>query len=123
MGKIIVGVVAGFIVWTVLWLGSHAIIVGVAPALAPAEDLSNIPPAYLVIKLVLSFIFSIASGYVAATLARENSRAPLFLGILLLLVGIMFQAAAWNQIPLWYHIPFLLLLLPMAVLGGKIRKT
>ena len=69
------------------------------------------------------FVFSIAAGYVAATLAKENSRSPLYLGVLLLLVGIAFQAAAWNRIPLWYHLPFLLLLIPMSVLGGKLRTT
>lgn len=121
MGKIIVGVIAGFIVWTVLWLGSNAVIVGVAPSLAPSEDLSNVPTNYLIIKLVSSIIFSIVAGYVAAMLAKENSKSPLYLGVLLLLVGIAFQAAAWNQIPLWYHVSFLLLLIPMTIVGGKLR--
>ncbi len=122
MGKIVIGVIAGFIVWTILWLGSDAVIAGVAPNLAPSADLSNIPSSYLIIKLVLSFVFSIAAGYVAAMLAKENSKSTLYLGVLLLLVGIFFEAAAWNQIPLWYHITFLLLLIPMTILGGKLKK-
>lgn len=123
MGKIVIGVIAGFIVWTILWLGSDAVIVGVAPSLAPSADLSSVPTNYLIIKLVSSIIFSIVAGYVAAMLAKENSKSPLYLGVLLLLVGIAFQVAAWNQIPLWYHIPFLLLLIPMAIVGGKLRKV
>lgn len=122
MGKIIIGVIAGFIVWTLLWLGSDAIIAGVAPSLAPSEDTSNVPTNYLIIKLVSSIIFSIAAGYVAAMLAKENVKSPLYLGVLLLLVGIFFEAAAWNQIPLWYHLIFLILLIPMTILGGKLKK-
>lgn len=123
MGKTIIGVIVGFIVWTILWLGSDAVIRAIAPDMVPGEDLSNISTTYLLIKLVSSVIFSIVSGYVAAMLAHESAKTTLYLGILLLLVGIFFQSAAWNQIPLWYHLLFLLLLIPMTILGGKLRKA
>lgn len=123
MGKIIIGVLVGFIVWTILWLGSDAIIRAIAPDVAPDEDLSNISSTYLIIKLVSSVFFSIISGYIAAMTANENVKSSLHLGILLLLVGIFFQAMAWNQIPLWYHLLFLILLIPMTILGGKLRQS
>ncbi len=122
MGKIILGAVAGFIVWTVLWLGSDGIITALMPGLAPNADLSVVPSSYLVIKLVSSFIFSIIAGFVAALIAKESMLSTAILGILLLLTGLFFQISAWNQIPLWYHIPFLLLLIPLAILGGKLKK-
>lgn len=123
MGKTVIGIIAGFIFWTVLWLGSDAVIVALAPDLSPGDDLSKLSTSYLTIKLVSSMIFSIIAGYAAALVSGENSRSPYYLGALLLLVGIAFQASAWNQIPLWYHAAFLLLLAPMAVAGGKFRNT
>jgi hypothetical protein len=122
MGRIILGAIVGYIVWTVLWLGSDEIIKALMPNLAPSADLSVIPNAYLVIKLISSFILSIISGFLAVLIAKEVTLSTAILGILLLLTGLFVQISAWNQIPLWYHIPFLILLIPMTILGGKLKK-
>ncbi len=121
MGKVIAGFVVGFIVWTILWLGSDLLIVSF-PTLAPSGDLEIIPTNYLLIKLASSVIFSIIAGLVAAWISGETTKAPLILGIMLLIVGLMFQISQWKPIPVWYHLLFLALLLPMAILGGKLRK-
>ena len=70
-----------------------------------------------------SILISIMAGYLAAVIAGENSKAPLWLGVLLLLFGLMIQLMAWSYLPLWYHLIFLLLLIPMSVLGGRLRST
>jgi uncharacterized membrane protein (DUF485 family) len=75
----------------------------------------------LILGLVRSVIFSIIAGFVAALIARENTKSPITLGVLILLFGIFTQWIYWNYVPLWYHIPFLLLLIPMTILGGRIR--
>ena len=79
--------------------------------------------AVLIALLIKSFIVSLISGFIAALIAGENTKSTLALGVLLLLFGIFVQAGYWNYMPLWYHIPFLILLIPMTVLGGKFRKT
>ena len=58
-----------------------------------------------------------------AFIARGNRNAPLGLGILLFLFGAMVQAMAWNYIPIWYHVIFLALLIPMSILGGRLKRT
>jgi len=35
---------------------------------------------------------------------------------------LIFQSMAWNLLPLWYFIVFLLLLIPMAVAGGRLKR-
>jgi hypothetical protein len=40
---------------------------------------------------------------------------------LLLLTGIFVQASVWTLMPIWYHVPFLALLVPIAVIGGRAR--
>ena len=77
----------------------------------------------LLIHLVLSVIVSFISGYIAALVSGENKRSPLWLGVVLLLVGILVEAAYWSYIPIWYHLLFLVLLVPVTVAGGKLRKT
>ena len=58
-------VVAGFGLWTVLWLASNA---GLAAGLPDAfrEDGSVESSGVLMVILVLSVLFSIAAGYVTA---------------------------------------------------------
>ena len=132
MGKIILGVVAGVVVWSILWVGSDLVLMTISPdwygkhqtdleAAANNKTLFMSDSLVLIIALIRSMIFSIVSGYLAASIARENIKSTLGLGILLLLFGIYIQSIFWNNAPLWYHIPFLALLIPMTILGGKIR--
>lgn len=133
MVRIILGVIVGFIVWTAFWIGSDAVLSVLSPdwgktsadfqAAAENKTPYALSSTVLVLLLIKSFITSIVSGFAAAAIARENTKSTLGLGILLLIFGIFIQAAYWNYMPLWYHIPFLLLLIPMTILGGKFKKT
>ena len=133
MLRIIVGVIAGFLVWSILWVGSDAILAAVSPDwyarhLTELDEAARNRTAYtanstiLVLALIRSLICSIAAGYVAALIAKENTKSTLGLGVLLLLFGIFIQSIYWNYVPLWYHIPFLLLLVPMTILGGNFKR-
>ena len=132
MVRIILGVIVGFIVWSILWVGSDAIFSWISPDWGKTsaefrEAAANNTPytlssTVLLALLVKSFIVSIISGFITALIARENTKSTLILGILLLLFGIFVQASHWNYMPLWYHIPFLILLIPMTILGGRLKK-
>ena len=121
MVRNMLSVLAGFAVWTVLWLTSNAAMVAAVPS-AFAEDGSTSSAGILVLFLVFSVVFSIVAGYLCATLARQKPmRLVWILGALLLAVGIFVQLQFWDVMPLWYHLIFLVLLLPATVLGAKIQ--
>ncbi len=133
MVRIILGAIAGFIVWSILWVGSDEILMRISAdwygkhhneLKAAVEDRTAFmsDSTILLIGLVRSIIFSIIAGFTAASIAKENSKSTLAAGILLLLFGIFIQSIFWNYAPLWYHISFLVLLIPMTVLGGKLKK-
>ncbi len=133
MVRIILGAIAGFIVWSILWVGSDEIFMRLSPAWygkhhnelkAAVENQTAFmsDSTILIIGLIRSIIFSLIAGFVAASIAKENSKSTLAAGILLLLFGIFIQSIFWNYAPLWYHIPFLVLLIPMTILGGKLKK-
>jgi len=62
----------------------------------------------------------VMAGALAALVAGENSRSPLVVGLVLLALGILKAVMSWQYVPIWYHIIFTAILLPMAVLGGKL---
>ena len=74
----------------------------------------------LLTQLVFGTIVSVMAGAIAALIAGETSKAPLFAGILLLLMGIAKAAMSWQYVPVWYHVVFTAMLLPLAFLGGKL---
>jgi len=130
MIRIILGVIAGFIAWLFVWVVSEKIISVVWPAFgahqkAFEEAIKNGGPfaaetSALITHIVLGSIVSFAVGSLAALIAGENSRAPLFVGILLIAMGVLKAVMSWQYVPIWYHVIFTAILLPMAILGGKL---
>jgi len=130
MLRIVLGVVAGFIAWMILWVGIEKVISALWPAFgahqkAFEEVIKNggqftADTSALLTHIVLGSIVSVIAGALAALVAGENSRAPLFVGILLLAMGILKAYMSWPYVPIWYHIIFTLLLLPLAIVGGKL---
>jgi len=111
-------VIVGFVVWSVLWLGSNQVLQVAFPDAFTADDVAT-GSTVLLIALALSVLFSVLAGWLTARMAKTpDNRPAVYLGILLLIVGIAVQAAYWDAMPLWYHLAFLLLLLPAAMLGG-----
>ncbi len=121
MLRIFLGVTVGFVVWSILWVGVDAILRAVWTSYDESVKAMTFSSSMLIVPLVLSAVVSIISGFVAALISRENSKSSLILGILLLIVGIFVQMSVWDKIPLWYHLTFLILLIPMTILGGKLR--
>lgn len=133
MLRIISGVIVGFIVWSVVWIGTDAVLTIISPnwyaknivdlntAAANGQPYQS-ETVMTIMALSLSVICSFISGFIAALIARENVKSTLILGILLLLVGLSVSVSFWNYFPLWYHILFLLLLIPVTVWGGKRKK-
>lgn len=131
MLRTILAVIAGFLAWSVLWVGSDAVFSAISPdwgktsadfqAAVENKTPYALSSTVLIVLLIKSLFVSIISGFMTALIARENTKSTLSLGVLLLLFGIFIQAAYWNYMPLWYHLPFLALLVPMTVLGGKLK--
>ena len=133
MLRIILGAVVGFVVWSILWVGSDVIFMAIFTSYREyLEGFDNaiktqqpfeINSTILFLTLVKSFICSIISGLITTLIAKESTKSTILLGVLLLAFGIFIQSIYWNYLPLWYHLSFLLLLIPMSFLGGKLRKT
>jgi hypothetical protein len=134
MARIVLGVIAGFFGWLIVWFGSETILSAISPEWFGAHQAAfqsaiengspfTPDPAILLIHVILASIVSLMSGYIAALIAGENKRAPLVVGIILLAIGLLKAAMTWQLVPVWYHIIFTATLLPLAVIGGKLGRT
>ncbi len=130
MLRIVLGVIGGFIAWLFVWVGVEKVLSAIWPAFgvhqaafqAAIEDGGRFTAnsTMLVVHIVLGSIVSVISGALASLIAGENSKAPLIVGFLLLLMGIAKAVMSWQYVPIWYHVIFTAILVPMAIVGGKL---
>jgi len=121
MMKSAAGVLAGFVIWAILWIAYNTILRKAAILTSNVSE-----PIYAVKPLMLllfgSVLISAVSGYCCALIARSATLGPVaVLGLLLLAVGIFFQSQYWRLMPLWYHLSFLILLIPLCFVGASLR--
>jgi len=118
----ILAVLAGAGVWAVLWLGLNQGLLAFAPdTFAPGEPITS--GVALLGVWLSSVVFSVFAGWVTGIVARgQEVTAATILGVLQLGLGIFFQAQSWDLMPLWYHLLFLVCLMPGNVYGGWLRS-
>ena len=131
MLRIVLGVIAGFLSWVIVWLGSEKTLSAIWPEGFGAHQrafeaaLKNggqftADTTMLLTHIVLGAIVSVMSGFLAALIAGENIRAPLVLGFLLVAFGLLKAVMSWRYVPIWYHVIFTALLFPMTIMGAKL---
>jgi hypothetical protein len=134
MLRIILGVIAGFFAWAILWFGSEMALSALWPNWFGAQQrafqaaLEHGTPftaetSFLLTHVVCASIVSVIAGFLAALIAGENKRAPLILGLVLTAFGLLKVVMSWPYVPIWYHLVFTALLLPMTMVGGKLRTV
>ena len=134
MVRIVLGVIAGFFAWAIVWVGSEKILSAISPNWFGAHQLAfqaaiehggpfTADSTILLMHIVLGSIVSVMSGFLAALIAGENKRAPLILGFLLLAVGLLKVVMSWPYVPIWYHVAFTAILLPMTIMGGRLKAS
>ncbi len=133
MVRIILAVIVGFLVWSILWLGSEEVLSMIFPDWFGAHQIAfnkavfNKTPfmvedtSILIWNVVRGSIITIISGYLAALIAGENKTSTLVLGVCLLLFGLYIVFETWTMIPVWYHALFSLMLIPLTILGGRLK--
>lgn len=132
MVRTIFAIIAGFIAWILVWVGGEQILAAIWPEFGAhqSEFRSAIEnggqftanTTMLMTHTVLASIVSLMAGFLAALISGESRRAPLILGCLLLVLGLLKAIMSWEYVPVWYHVGFTAILLPMAILGGRLSS-
>src|SRR5688500_3218935 len=132
MARTVLAVIAGFIAWLIVLLAIEQNLSAICPQSysthkhafqAAVENVCQLTAdtTLLLIQLLLASVVSVISGFLAALIARENKRAPLVLGILLVAFGVLKVALSWQFVPIWHHVILMALLFPMTIMGGKLK--
>ncbi|MBV9209452.1 MAG: hypothetical protein JOZ52_02420 [Acidobacteria bacterium] len=121
MVRSILAVIAGSVTWMLTALGTDAVLMNTFPQWYNGGGRVEDVPV-LLLSGFYSLLFSVLGGYVTALIAgRRELQHAFILGVLQLLMGIVATIKFWERAPVWYHLIFLLLLIPANLLGGRLR--
>jgi hypothetical protein len=74
-------------------------------------------------RLTIAAITSVIAGAMAGWIAPLSSRVAWILGVLLLVMFIPDHVRLWTTFPIWYHMTFLVTLVPLVVLGSWLTQA
>ena len=119
MVRNVLAVLLAPIIWGLLNFAGNSVLLSWYPEVANGTT----PLGYLLLALLFAQIYSLASGLASAMTAQaEFNRIGLYAGIALFIVGLSMQIAFWNALPVWYHLVFLALLIPVCMAGASFVK-
>lgn len=120
MGRTIGAVIAGVVLWGVVWNGGNAGL-GAAGVITVGEPITGV--GILLGLIGFSAVLSGLAGYVTAAIdgGPDAMRAVKALAGVNLAIGIVVEIMYWDLMPAWYHVTFLVLVVPMTMLGGMRR--
>jgi len=120
MGKAVLCVVAGLAVWIAVVAVAGLILRTTWPAYASVADAMTFTLPMMLARLTIGAMATLAAGWVTTAIAPRSMLVRLLPGVLLLVGFIPQHIALWNTFPVWYHLTFLLSLVPLTYLGGML---
>ena len=122
MWRKIVSVVAGLVAWVVIATILDRALRLVWPEYAAALPVFQFTLPMMLARLTEGTLTTIAAGW----FARWITRTPLWLayvqGGLILLAFLPVHYRLWHSFPVWYHLAFLVPLIPLTWLGASLAR-
>jgi len=69
-------------------------------------------------RLLMAIVTSLVAGAVTGWISASSRRAPLIVGSVVLAMFVPLHIAIWNKFPVWYHLTFLLTIIPAVLVGA-----
>ena len=122
MLKAILGVIAGLVVFVAVATIGGLIPRLSWPAYASVAAAMTFTLPMLITRLSIGAVATLSAGLVTALITWRSIRATLTTGVVLLLGFVPQHILIWARFPAWYHVTFLLSLLPLTYLGGRAAR-
>lgn len=88
-----------------------------------AETAFNFTFTMKLARLAMGAVSSLAAGFVTAWIGKDRMRAAMLTGVVLLALFIPNHYLLWSKFPIWYHLTFLVSLVPFTLLGAALHQA
>jgi hypothetical protein len=121
MARNVIGIVTGLAAWLAVVVVTGLILRETWPAYASVADAMTFTLPMMIARLSISAFATLAMGFVAACITR-SAFARLTPGLILVMAFIPVHVMLWNKFPIWYHLWFLLSLVPLTYVGNSLAR-
>lgn len=123
MGRGFVGALAGLVAWVIVATVANLALRTLMPGYAEAEPSMKFTISMMIGRLLVGAVSSVVAGSVAAWIAKGAGWVPAMVGVILIAMFVPVHVGLWDTFPIWYHLAFLIPLLPLALLGAKLAAS
>ena len=119
MKRSILACLAGLLTWIVIISVINRVLRLSLPNYTAAEHTLQFTLGMKWARLLMGIVTSVVAGGVTGWISRASRWAPLIVGSVVLAIFVPLHVAIWSKFPVWYHLTFLLTIIP-AVLAGAV---
>jgi hypothetical protein len=118
MKRFILACLAGLLTWAVVVTIINRMLRLSLPDYTAAEHTLEFTLAMKWARLVMAIVTSIVAGAVTRWISRSSLWPPLIVGSVVLAMFPPWHISNWSKFPAWYHLTFLLTIIPAVLLGA-----
>jgi hypothetical protein len=123
MKRAILAFLAGLVTWLlVVSVFDRGLRIALA-GYAAAEPKMIFTIGMMAARLTIAAVTSVIAGAVAGWISPMGVRVAWVMGAILLAALVPEHVRLWNAFPVWYHLTFLVTLVPLVVLGSWLMRT
>jgi len=118
MKRSILACLAGLLAWVVVVTVINRVLRLSLPSYTAAEHTLQFTLAMKWARLGMAIGTSLVAGAVTRWISPSSRWAPLIVGSVVLAMFLPAHIALWSKFPVWYHLTFLLTIIPAVLVGA-----
>jgi hypothetical protein len=120
MWRTIIATVAGYLAWWAVGIGGFLFLRDTWPDYAAVERALTFTLGMMFSRLGVGVLCGLVAGTVIGLITRRRTLAPWIVGIVILAQFLPTHIRLWEKLPPWYHLFFLLTLVPLIVVASRL---
>jgi hypothetical protein len=120
MVRSIAAVIVAVITWFLVATIGNRILRAAIPGYSAVEVSMAFTLTMMICRLVLGLVSSLCSGFACAAVAH-NRVVPKVAAVIMLLLFLPDHYLVWAKFPIWYHLFFLVTLVPTMWIGAALK--
>jgi hypothetical protein len=118
MKRSILACLAGLLTWIVVVTVINRVLRLTLPNYTAAEQTLQFTLGMKWARLLMAIVTSLVAGAVTRWISPSSRWAPLIVGSVVLAMFVPLHIAIWSKFPVWYHLTFLLTIIPAVLVGA-----
>jgi len=118
MKRSILACLAGLLTWAVVVTVINRVLRLILPNYTAAEHTLQFTLGMKWARLLMAIVTSLVAGAVTRWISPSSRWAPLMVGSVVFALFMPVHIAIWSRLPAWYHLTFLLTIIPAVLVGA-----